>query len=116
MAGTISNRHWIWGLGVSGIPPAPTASILMLVVNHKIVLYYTGFPYGHQSEGYRDATAANGGPGRTYYRGAIGRATLRLDGFASLHAGETEAAILEQEAGFSKGSRLVVNARGRPRG
>ena len=46
---------------------------------------------------------------RPYHRIGMGLATLRLDGFASMRAGETEGVLTTKPLTF-EGDRLVVNA------
>lgn len=75
----------------------------LLVVDDRIVLYYTGASFGHEPEGSRSDAA-----GKNVYRTAIGRATLRLDGFVSLHAGDQEATVTTKPLVF-KGKELIVN-------
>lgn len=77
----------------------------MVVTNNEIVLYYSGSPEGHEPEG-----AKSDSTGNRAYRSAIGRATMRLDGMASLHAGEKTSAITTRLLVF-QGKHLFVNAR-----
>jgi hypothetical protein len=76
----------------------------VLVVGDAIVLYYTSCANGHEPEGSR-----SDGEGKNVYRNAIGRATLRLDGFVSLRAGDREAVITTRPL-VLQGRELVVNA------
>jgi len=78
----------------------------LVVVNDQIVLYYAGYPDCHSP---KDKRASPMGP--LVHRSAVGRATMRLDGMASLHAGVKSAIILTKRLRF-EGKRLVVNAQG----
>jgi len=73
----------------------------MLVVDDEIRLYYLGANMGHCTRVLPMT--------RPYHRIGMGLATLRLDGFASLHAGETEGELTTKPLTF-EGRRLVVNA------
>ena len=73
----------------------------MLVVDDEIRLYYLGANMGHCT---RILPMT-----RPYHRIGMGLATLRLDGFASMRAGETEGVLTTKPLTF-EGDRLVVNA------
>ena len=67
----------------------------VLVVDDEIRIYYNGYPTTHNQ-------------GSQHPQG-IGLGTLRLDGFASLHAGET-AGTFTTKPFRCKGKRLFINA------
>ena len=76
-----------------------------VVVGDEIVMYYSGAPMGHEPRGSQsDWTTATG----KYVRAAVGRATLRLDGFVSLRADDTPVEITTRPM-MLKGTQLVVN-------
>lgn len=70
----------------------------VLVVDDEIVLYYLGADWGH---GHRHQLKT--------LRAAIGRATMRLDGFVSLRAADHESVISTKPMLF-EGTSLMVNA------
>jgi HEAT repeat protein len=93
--------HGMWGEWDSTQSYTPNT---LLVIDDQIVLYYSAAPHGHEPKGaHSDST------GNRAYRSAIGRATLRLDGFVSLHAGGREAVITTRPMAF-QGASLEVNA------
>ncbi len=71
----------------------------VLVVDDEFVLYYLGADWGH---GHRTNER------NKTLRGGIWRATMRLDGFVSLTAGDKEAIITTKTTAFA-GARLEVN-------
>jgi len=71
----------------------------VLVVDDEFVLYYLGADWGH---GHRTNERNKD------LRCAIGRATMRLDGFVSLSAGDKEAVITTKTTVF-EGARMEVN-------
>lgn len=77
----------------------------VLVVDDEIVLYYCAGSFGHEPEGSR-----SDGAGKNVYRTAIGRATLRLDGLVSLHAGSDKPATMTTKPLVFSGRELVFNA------
>ena len=73
----------------------------MLVVDDEIRLYYLGANMGHCTRALPMT--------RPYHRIGMGLATLRLDGFVSMRAGETEGVLTTKPLTF-EGNRLIVNA------
>ena len=99
-----STGCWTWADGESGTPQVSTGPASCWWWMIQIVLYYTGLAFGHEPEGSR-----SDGAGKNVYRVGIGRATLRLDGFVSLRAGEEESVVTTKPLAF-QGKELVVNA------
>ena len=75
------------------------ASVGRIRKGNELWLYYYGTNRSHDS-GVKDAM---------HYSGVISRAVLRLDGFISLQAGETEGSVMTKPLIFT-GSRLELNA------
>lgn len=77
---------------LTGAPP--------IRVKDKLYLYYRGFSISHDKDR---------PPDDNYYAGAIGLATLRLDGFASLGAGFDGGRVTTKPITFA-GKTLTINA------
>jgi hypothetical protein len=72
-----------------------------VVVGDKLYFYYGGFDKTHDD--YKDV------------KGAIGLATLRLDGFCSMHAGSEEGWLISRREVFHT-PRVAINAKTDPTG
>ena len=85
---------WDWGMIYTARAP--------VVVDGKLYFYYGGFDRLHDADFDK-------------IKGAIGLATLRLDGFCSMRAGDREGWLLSRREVFNT-PRVVVNARTGPGG
>ena len=83
---------------LTGAPP--------IRVKDKLYLYYRGFSISHDKEK---------PPADNYFAGAIGLATLRLDGFASLGAGFDGGGVTTKPI-VCEGTKLTINAAARHHG
>ena len=96
-----------WDCGMVTTANAP------LIVDDEIWIYYGGYALSHESRYYlakhRTELEARISSGEMRAPTGIGLATLRLDGWASLDAGETEGTLQTRELMFD-GGELVVNA------
>jgi hypothetical protein len=87
-----TRKEGTWDRGYLHIPPG-----ICTVVGDKLYFYYTGCFSG-----------INGEKGETYSGCAIGLATLRRDGFASMDAGQAEGSLTTRPVRF-KGNYMFVN-------
>lgn len=77
---------------ITGAPP--------ICIGDRLYIYYRGFSTSHDK---------GGSPTDTYFAGAVGLATLRKDGFASLAAGFDGGRVTTRPIRF-EGERLLINA------
>jgi hypothetical protein len=77
---------------ITGAPP--------ICIGDRLHFYYRGFSTSHDK---------GGSPTDTYFAGAVGLATLRKDGFASLAAGFDGGRVTTRRIRF-EGKRLLINA------
>ena len=96
-----------WDCGMVTTANAP------LIVDDEIRIYYGGYALSHESKYYlaehRAELERRIRSGEMRVPTGIGLATLRLDGWASLDAGEIEGTLQTRELIFD-GSELVINA------
>jgi hypothetical protein len=96
-----------WDCGMVTTANAP------LIVDDQIRIYYGGYALSHESKYYlaehRPELERRIRSGEMRVPTGIGLATLRLDGWASLDAGEIEGSLQTRELIFD-GSELVINA------
>jgi hypothetical protein len=78
----------------------------MVVHGNELWIYYGGRGVRHNGDGKLLGTVVNG----HRVMGALGLAKLRLDGFVSLHAGNSEGVVLTRQIRTGDQTHLRVNA------